>query len=76
MVSLLLPRGGCLSRLVLSQLSCPVPLPFCGVLCCSMWVLRPLVQVCPSRVLLRVILCSVPVCPPSVGPIPFVLFYF
>jgi hypothetical protein len=44
------PPGARLSRLLLSQGSCPVPLPSSGVPCCSMWVLvLPLVLVCPSK---------------------------
>ena len=39
MLSLLHPPGGRLSRLLLSQGSCPAPLPSSGVPCCSMWVL-------------------------------------
>jgi hypothetical protein len=43
------PQGGRLSRLLLSQVLCPVPLPSSGVPCCSMWVLLPLVQVLDRR---------------------------
>ena len=49
MLSLMPPPGACLSRLLLSQRSGPVPLPSSGVPYCSMWVLLPLVLVCPSE---------------------------